>query len=111
MKEFKISYNNETAESRLLNNGFEKFKFKSSNEVIYIAKLNDGWGVNKYITVTGDMDCVDIFDLPRDITEKDFIDAMTGDNEALTTYVWDHVCCDEEDESKCSILYVLGLGI
>ena len=110
MKEFKISCG-ETAERRLLNNGFEKFKFKSSDEVIYIAKLNDGLGVNRYITVTGNMDCVDIFDLPRDITEKDFIEAMTGDNESLTTYVWDHVCCDEEDESKCSILYVLGLGI
>ena len=107
MKEFKISCG-ETAESRLLNNGFEKFKFKSSDEVIYIAKLNDGWGVNRYITVTGDMDCVNIFDLPKDITEKDFIEAMTGDNEAMTNYVWDHV---EEDDDKCNILYVLGLGI
>ena len=107
MKEFKISYR-ETAESRLLNNGFEKFKFKSSEEVIYIAKLNDGCGVNRYITVTGDMDCVNIFDLPKDITEKDFIEAMAGDNEAMTNYVWDHV---EEDDDKCNILYVLGLGI
>ena len=107
MKEFKIN-GNETAESRLFSNGFEKFKFKSSDEVIYIAKLNDGCGVNRYIAVTGDMDCVNIFDLPKDITEKDFIEAMTGDNEALTNYIWDYV---EEDDDKCNILYVLGLGI
>lgn len=88
-------------EDRLIKNGFTKY---DGEEPMWAAKIQKG----EYITVTSDFETVNIYEVPKSMTEKQFIQYLTGNptdyNKHLSMY-----CLADFEDLRCNLLYALGI--
>ena len=100
MKTFKIKKGFEL-EKRLCENGFTKY---DGVEPMYAAKIQKG----EYITVTQDFETVNIYYTPNEMTDKQFVQYLTGNPEDYNKYLAMYCRSDFED-TRCNLLFALGI--
>ena len=88
-------------EDRLIKNGFTKY---DGEEPMWAAKIQKG----EYITVTSDLETVNIYETPENMKEKDFIKYLTGNDSDYNKYLAQY-CISEGDDTRCNLLYALGI--
>lgn len=104
-------YPTESIQNKLVQNGFTIIPYIVDGlngkiaKLVYVARFNCKEYYHAYITVTEDFETVTIFNLPfPDISEKQFIEWLCGDDEQfnkISKYI-------VKDDNRCNLAYVLG---
>lgn len=100
MKTFKIK-NGFNIEKRLTDNGFTMY---DGEEPMWAAKIQKG----EYITVTRDFETVNIYYTPEGMTDKQFVQYLTGNGEDYNKYLAPY-CAHDYEDTRCNLLFALGI--